>query len=136
MTQIQVGGKNSQNSSCCYILPKHDCNTLQHTATHCNTLQHTATHCNALQHTTHLAARFYQNMTATHCNTLQHTATHCNALQHTTRLAARFYHMMTIQLSLEKFEQADREIVKTYLPARFYHFLWRNLNRRIKSPKT
>jgi len=29
--------------------------------------------------------------------------------------------MMTIQLSLEIFEQADQEILKTYLPARFYH---------------
>ena len=44
---------------CCSVL--HDCNTLQHTATHCNTLQHTATCCNALQRT------------ATHCNTLRHS---------------------------------------------------------------
>jgi len=87
---------------------RHDCNTLQHTATHWNTLQHNATHCITLQYTvthcnmcdvsyvhvrqthvgwvngqwniTHILP--WLQYTVTHCTTMQHTALQCNTLQH------------------------------------------------------
>jgi len=69
---------------CVYLHGSHECNTLQHTATHYNTLQHTATHCSVLQCVVDRA--MCQRVTATYCNTLQCADVCCSVLMCITRV--------------------------------------------------